>query len=57
MQNDIKPFPTRLPKELWKFLKNKSTEKEMSMNDIIIALIIKYKKSLEKSLTKSDIEI
>lgn len=57
MQDNIKAFPTRLPKELWKFLKKKSAEKEMSMNDIVVALINKYKKSLEKSLTKSDIEI
>lgn len=57
MNDNIKVFPTRLPKELWKFLKKMSAEKEMHMNDIVISLLIKYRKSLEKTLTKEDIEI
>ena len=57
IKDEIKVYPARLPKELWKFLKQLSLESEMSMNEIVIGLILNHKKNLEKQLTKFDITI
>jgi predicted HicB family RNase H-like nuclease len=41
----------RLPFDLWRFLRHKSTEKETSMNNLIISYLEKDKNKLEKRLT------
>lgn len=51
---NFKTFNIRLPKEIWVFLKESSLKNEISMNEIINLLILKYKKSLEKCLTDDD---
>jgi len=55
--NDIKALNIRLPKELWSFAKKKGTDREMSMNQIIIELLNKYKKKCENKLTDCDTEV
>lgn len=51
---DTKAFNVRIPKTLWKFLRNASLAQEVSMNKIIITQMEKYKKSYEKRLTSSN---
>jgi len=53
----LKTMSLRLPKETWAFLKYKSIEREMSVNEIIVERLNKYKKKNERSnnmLTRSD---
>ena len=52
--NDIRTFNMRVPKEIWLFLKKTSAAQEISMTEIIIRCITKYKKKLDNKLTDSD---
>ncbi len=45
-----KQILTRVPKELWVFMKNRSITQEESINNIMIQLIEKYKKKCEKAV-------
>lgn len=49
-----KIFNVRLEKDLWSFLKKKGVDREMSLNEMIIDLIKKYKKKCENKLTSSN---
>lgn len=51
---EIKPFLIRIPKETWVFYKRLSIDQERHMNEIINDCLEKYKKRVEKRLTKSD---
>lgn len=50
----IKAFQIRLPKEIWAFLKKKSVDRELSMNQMIIECLTKYKNKSENKLTSND---
>jgi hypothetical protein len=52
-KSEHKAFNLRLPKDLWVFLRNESTSKEVSMNSIIIESIYKLKKRMDKKLQKT----
>jgi hypothetical protein len=54
MNPAVQSLSIRLPKDLWRFMKKKAYEDETTMNEIIVALIVRYKKSLEKQLTRID---
>ena len=41
----IKTFNMRMPRDLWIFLKKTAAEQEVSMTDIIIRCVDKYKKN------------
>ena len=47
-----KQFSIRMPKSCWVFLRNSSTTKEKSMNDIMVEYI---KKAMKKQENKVDI--
>lgn len=49
--DNIKTFNLRIQKDLWVFLKKKSTEQECAMTEIISKLIRSYKNKCEKHLT------
>ncbi len=50
--NDIKTFNLRIPRKLWVFLRNVSTNNDTSLNAIITKLIENYEKKLEKKSEK-----
>lgn len=50
--SDTKAFNVRLPRHIWVFLRNQSTERDKSLNSLILELIEKDKKRLEKKLEK-----
>jgi len=51
MNNELKTFNIRLPKEIWAVLKKQSILQEKSMNQIIVSCVEKkYKKDKEKML-------
>lgn len=54
----IKVFNVRLNKDLWSFIKKKGVDREMSINEMIIELVTKYKNKCEnkseKKLTDND---
>lgn len=52
MLDEVKNFNLRINKTCWLFLKKISAEKEKPMNAIIMDLLDKYKKSLEKEKVK-----
>lgn len=52
MENDVKAFNIRLPKEIWAFVKHKAIERDTSMNDLIISLIEIYKKKYDIKVAK-----
>lgn len=54
---EIKCFNMRMPKHLWIFLKHLSATKGISMTDIIIERVDKYKKRLESRLTNTDTKV
>ncbi len=43
-----KAFNIRIPKHLWEFLRKRSTDKEKSMNSILMDLLEKHMKQIEK---------
>lgn len=49
-----KIFNVRLDRDLWSFLKKKGVDRELSLNEMIIDLIEKYKKKCEKKLTSTN---
>ena len=49
---EIKTFNVRMPRSLWTFLRNHSTDNDKSLNSIIIELVEKYKIKLEKRAEK-----
>ena len=54
---ELKTFNLRMPKETWVFLKNYSTSKEISMSEIVLNQVDKYKKRIESKLTYKDINV
>lgn len=52
-----KVLTIRMPKELWYFLRKTSLEKEISMNEIVLRCLNKYKEKKEKLLTDDDFMI
>ena len=54
--NKIKLTNVRLPMYLWLFVKQKSSEHETSVNNIVKTLLEKYKNKCEKSETTIDFE-
>ncbi len=55
--SDIKTFNMRMPKEMWLFLKKTAASQEVSMTDIILRCVDKYKKKLENKLTDPDTHV
>ena len=49
---ESKAFLIRIPKDLWLFLKKKSAQKEMSMNQILMECLTKYKEKSKKKVAK-----
>lgn len=54
---DVKIFSVRMPKEIWVFLKTASINSDMTMNDIIVDCMNKYKNKVEKKLTRKDTQV
>jgi predicted HicB family RNase H-like nuclease len=54
---DIKTFNMRMPKDMWMFLKMKAADQEVSMTDIIVRCVGKYKRKFENKLTESDTSV
>ena len=50
--DDMKAFQVRLPREIWVFLKKKAAEGDISMANIIIDCLTKYKKKCEKGVDR-----
>lgn len=40
----------RMPKELWIFCKKKAIDRELSLNQLVIDCVLKYKKKCEKKV-------
>lgn len=51
INKDIKMFQMRMPKDMWVFLKKTAIDQEISMMDIIVRCVDKYKKKFENKLT------
>ena len=51
VQSDLKFLQLRMPKDTWMFLKQHSAAIEVSMTDIILTCLDKYKKKIESKLT------
>lgn len=54
MKEEIKTFNMRIPRDIWLFLKKTSADQDISMTEIIVRCVDKYKKRLESKLTESD---
>lgn len=55
--NDIKTFNMRMPKETWLFLKRQAAAQEVSMTEIILRCVDKYKKKFDSKLTDDDTNV
>lgn len=53
-KNKRKALTLRLPKDLWVFISKKSIDREMSINDVVIDRLKKYKEKCENKLTRHD---
>ena len=51
---EIKPITLRLEKSLWVFLKKKAIDREITLTELIINDLEKYKNKCEKKLTQED---
>lgn len=49
---DIKMFQIRMPRDMWVFLKKTAIDQEVSMVEIIVRCVGKYKKRMENRLTE-----
>ena len=54
---DIRTFNMRMPTDLWLFLKNQSALQQVSMTEIIIRCVDKYKKKFDNKLTHDDTDV
>ncbi len=54
---NIKTFNMRIPKEMWMFLKQTAAQQEVSMTEIIVRCVDKYKKKFDDRLTVSDTHV
>ncbi len=54
---DFKTFNMRMPKETWLFLKKQAAAHEVSMAEIILRCVDKYKRKFDSSLTSDDIDV
>ncbi len=57
MSKDIKTFNIRMPKDTWLFLKEQSAIQEVSMAEIVLRCVDKYKKKFDYKLTRDDIDV
>jgi len=55
--NNIKTFNMRMPKDMWMFLKNAAAQQEISMTEIIVRCVDKYKKKFDSRLTSPDTHV
>ncbi len=55
--SDIKTFNMRMPKETWLFLKKQAAAQEVSMTEIILRCVDKYKKKFDNKLTDGDTNV
>lgn len=53
-KKNIKSFQTRLPIDVWEFLRDAAFKRKVSMNEILNELVVNYKIKCEKVLTNSD---
>jgi hypothetical protein len=53
-QEDMKVFSVRMPKDMWVFLKTTSIHSTMTMNEIIVDCVNKYKIKIDKRLTSKN---
>lgn len=56
-KSNLKVFNIRMPKETWLFLKKTAAAQEVSMTDIILRCVNKYKNKLESKLTDEDTNV
>lgn len=56
-KKEMKAFLVRLPKDDWLFLKKTAANQEVSMADIVVRCIEKYKRKLENKLTHDDTDV
>lgn len=54
---ELKSFCVRLPKDIWLFLKKQAAAQEVSMTDIIVRCVEKYKKKFDSRLTDDDTNV
>lgn len=54
---ELKSFNMRLPKETWLFLKRQAAAQEVSMTEIIVRCVDKYKKKFDNKLTDDDTNV
>jgi hypothetical protein len=57
VKDQIKTFNMRMPRDIWIFLKRTAADQEISMTDIIVRCVEKYKKRLENKLTDDDTSV
>jgi hypothetical protein len=56
-QKEIQPFLTRLPGDLYRWIKIRSAKIDKSMNDIVIEQMQEFRKKCKNKLTDNDIMI
>lgn len=57
MTNDSKPlrsFHLRIPKDTWLFLRKQAAAQEITMTEIILRCVDKYKKKFDNKLKSDD---
>lgn len=51
MKPETQLFNVRLPKELWKYLRKTAFDQNISMNEVVVRWLKKFKDDREKMLT------
>lgn len=53
-KENMKAFQIRLPVELWRYLKRAAIDQEISLNELIKKIAIRYRNTRDDLLTNSD---
>lgn len=56
-KKDIRTFNMRMPTETWVFLKGQAALQQVSMAEIILRCVEKYKKKFDNKLTPDDTDV
>lgn len=54
---ETRSFNLRMPKETWLFLKKTAADQEISMTELILRCVDKYKRKFDKRLTSDDANV
>lgn len=54
---NLKTFTLRMPRDIWVFLKETSAAQDMSMGDIMVGCVDRYRKKIRSKTASSEVNV